>query len=306
MSFTIEYILSRKIFVVHDSCPDDLSAGLILNHALPGREIIFVQHGTSEYLNLEARPGMLFCDISPPPNRIKEFIDVDTGVLDHHKSVENVVRQFPHHVFADEKLDPGVSGGTLAYSEILQPLIRAGFAQYSEIASYIGNLAGVRDTWQKNSKDWIEACNLADALMFWPRETLLNTELDCIDSWNNFINIGPIVREKKLKEAKNLVDKSFTFELNNKKIMLVSGSKIEDCTEFLDSSYDLLIGFSFLAENNQQKMLLSLRSNNKFDCAKFAKSLGGGGHTNAAGCIINLYNDDIQPYELIKYILRNI
>lgn len=87
---------------------------------------------------------MLFCDIAPPAERAHEFLPRVPVVLDHHKGAEHLVKTFTHHVFADEKLEPGVSGAVLAYREVWKPLKPLGFTTAADFA----RLAGVCDTWQ--------------------------------------------------------------------------------------------------------------------------------------------------------------
>ncbi len=67
---------------------------------------------------------------------------------------------------------------------------------------------------------------------------------------------------------------------------------------------DLVVGFLYLVDAGRQKLILSMRSRGYFDCAKFAKSLGGGGHTNAAGCTIPVNFGDRHAYAHVEDVVQ--
>ncbi len=115
----VEKLSAVRRVIVHANCADGMASAMILHDALPDAEVVFLQHGTAEFLSLPATTGMLFCDISPPADRVAEFVGVGAIVLDHHKTVRDVVEAFGDcGVFADETKEPGVSGALLAYREV--------------------------------------------------------------------------------------------------------------------------------------------------------------------------------------------
>ncbi len=163
--------------VVHKDCADGMASAILLHDALPKARVIFVQHATREYVELLAEPGMLFCDIAPPPIRAHEFVAVNAIVLDHHKTSRHVVEKFGLHVFADEEKEPGVSGAVLAFRHVWDQEGNCDetgqHPRGRKRASDFAHLAGVRDTWQTKSSFWREACEQQQALLFWPPEHLL-------------------------------------------------------------------------------------------------------------------------------------
>ena len=111
---------------VHDNCPDGTASAIILKEALDlgPEQIVFVQHDALEYKEMKAEPGLLFCDCAPPPDRVQEFVDVGTIVLDHHKYSRGIVAAFGERgVFADKEKEPTVSGAGLAYREVWLPML---------------------------------------------------------------------------------------------------------------------------------------------------------------------------------------
>ena len=101
MTIPIEKLQAVKTIVVHGNCPDGLASAIVLDDVLPGREII---HAVHQITPLEAKPGLLFCDICPPRDRVQEFRDVGTIVLNHHKTQRDLIESFEHHAFGDEKV----------------------------------------------------------------------------------------------------------------------------------------------------------------------------------------------------------
>jgi hypothetical protein len=159
----------RRI-VSHKNCPDGIASAMILKDVLtPSAEVVLVQYGTSEHEELLCTEGMVFCDMSPPPARVHEFVAAGAIVLDHHKSAKQVVAAFGERgIFADEHADPGVSGAVLAFDHVWQP--RQRYSRFRKSALEIrkfAQLAGVRDTWQTSDPRWREACAQAHALLFW-------------------------------------------------------------------------------------------------------------------------------------------
>lgn len=131
----IEKLRSVRVVVCHAyperPCPDGVASALLLRSAFNELfdeesidvEVVFVAHG-DQLEALEARPGMLFCDIAPPAARAKEFVEVGAIVLDHHATARPVVELFEHHAFGDEEKEPGVSGAVLAFREVYEPIFR--------------------------------------------------------------------------------------------------------------------------------------------------------------------------------------
>ena len=169
----VQKLKQVRTIITHANCPDGIASAILLHDALPSAQIKFVTHGTKEYRELPAEDWMLFCDITPPAERAHEFLPRVPVVLDDHKGAEHLVKTFTHHVFADEKLEPGVSGAVLAYREVWDRLRHHGL--HGEACRF-ARLAGVRDTWQTSSPDFQRSNEQAVALTFWPVEKWLSLD----------------------------------------------------------------------------------------------------------------------------------
>lgn len=149
---------------------------MILKYCLPEVSVEFVQYETEAHRSLEVRPNTIFADFSPHSSQITDFVKAEAIVLDHHRTAKDIVGAFgPLGVFGDETTDPGVCGAVLVFREVCLPIIQAQGGNRSTVTRQLedfATLSGIRDTWQRKSPRWQEACEQAAALDFWPWEYL--------------------------------------------------------------------------------------------------------------------------------------
>lgn len=301
--------------VCHADCPDGIASAIVLRDALPGAEILFVQHGTPAYVELPARTNMLFCDIAPPRTRVAQFLECGAVVLDHHRTVKEDVLRFVEvglGVFADEAKEPGVSGALLAYRNVWMPLC-CGFISSAvcERAQDFAELAGVRDTWQKDDSRWEVACAQAEALRFYPFAFWPESPFSAAGNQRltALLEVGPALVDRRRESARKEAERGWRFTTRSgTRVLIVSTRETSDVMEEVRETVDLVAGFSFLANNGregrEEKMICSTRSRGSFDCANFAERNGGGGHTRAAGFERTLLSDDVQPYTLLAGLIE--
>ena len=294
----IEALHSVRTIVTHDNCPDGYASAMVLHDALPDARVVFVRHGTADHRLLAAEPGMLFCDFSPPAARVQEFRDAGAIVLDHHKTARELAESFPLHVFADEVMEPGVSGAVLAYREVWRPVV-GHWNVPCEVEDF-ATLAGIRDTWQTKDPRWLEACAQAEALRFWPKETLLAVKpLE----WSGLMAIGPVIVAKNRERDKRTLEGSHRFISSLGRVVCFQGLETSDIAETLAADADLVAGWSYSIDAGVKRMQISLRSREDVDVAALAKRYGGGGHTKAAGFTLSVADDDPNPWARIEQLL---
>lgn len=313
----LEKLRAVRVIVTHKNCPDGLASAVLLHDALPDAEIVFLQYGTPEYLNLEPRPGMLFCDIAPYADGCPEvFRQMGAIVLDHHKGARDLVESFgADGVFADEATEPGVSGAALAFREVWHPL---NLVSHASIAHRLAALAGIRDTWQTGSPSWQTACEQAEVLHFWGAERLLAVK-GPFRSGSGFLNLfdlGPILLEKKLTAAREALERALrATTAKGTRVILFEGKHLtsdaaEACTALAQAGgrdADLVVGFGYEVREGRPRLIVSTRSHTNFDCLAFAKANGGGGHTRAAGFVLEGpegSGPQLSPYtEIVRAIV---
>ena len=334
----IDKIRNLKILITHgypdNPCPDGLAAALILRDALPNIQVRFLVHGTRELEDLVPEPGVLFCDIVPSAKSAWQFVEAGAIVLDHHVAARSDVEQFGAlGVYADACSEPGVSGAVLAFREIWLPVKEAELASFASFpdlrdsdnaedwnrlraryldarnqVSRFAMLTGIRDTWQRTSPLWREACEQMAALMFF------TDWLDVTDGVTGVLGMPEVFRERmrlgKLLLAKAeaetaaLVKQAVTYTTRSgTRVAILPSCRISDAANLLD--VDVVVGFQFTAsESDSPTMRVSLRSRGDHDVSKLASTFdGGGGHKGAAGMTIRVHSYTPHPYLTIREVI---
>lgn len=319
-----------QTIVVHDNCSDGLVSAIILNLALPSAKIIFAQYGAT-LANLPAEDNMLFCDFSPPRDRLEEYLSKENvWVLDHHKTVKDVVEAFGERGrFGDEVKDPGVSGAVLAYREVWLPL-QEKHRQQDDLGAYpenldkvleeVATLAGVRDTWQKSSPRWEEAYRQHLLVMFYPKSFWMcgaHQLYHRVNHLNKEVNgdLGQILLDKSKEAIEKTVKGAYLFSAHGIRFGIVQTLHTTDSADFVDA--DVIVGWGYKvasadatrdwpqrSEAVPPQFILSCRSRSAIAVDGLAKSFGGGGHTKAAGFSMNADMADANPLARVRDILE--
>lgn len=319
----IEDINCLKKIVTHKNCPDGMATAIIIKDALPDIEVIFVSHGTEEYLTMPATEGMVYCDITPPPNRAPEFVDAGTWVLDHHITAKKVVSSFGERgVYSDEA---GVSGAVLALKEIWEPvyedlcrqackLLNEKYVKCDSLATELVNrfatLAGIRDTWQINHKDFQLASEYAAALTFFTWDYWESLLDDGHLITKDEINVGKEIFKKRIWLTKQCVKNSLIFKYNGYKVAIFNDPDklTSDVSEELRATLgiNVIAGFNYIKEStNDLTICFALRSDDIFNVGDMAHYHGGGGHDRSAGFSQPMDLVDSNPFLLFKDIFKN-
>ena len=315
-------IESVKLVVTHDNCPDGLASAMIIRDILPDVEIKFVQHNTEDHKSLTPQSGILFVDFSP-------FVPVVTGpdgkkildpevlaawgasgsqILDHHKTSKPIIDAFGNNGrFGDEVLHHGVCGAFLAYDHIWAPNRPDNFNCH--LVHKFARLAGVRDTWVRDSVFWNEACRQSEILSFIPKERWLGIPLiQHLKNWQEQYEwIGEILEVKNINRIDKTVDGGYRFVSNKgTRVIIFEGiTATSDACEKMGSEFDLVVGHGSFVESGNLVTVFSTRSHSDFDCSAFCKKHGGGGHTKAAGFKIVNSVDSLHPVSEFIRILNN-
>jgi hypothetical protein len=276
-----------KTIIVHRDCPDGIASAMILHDALPDAEIRAVQYGP-ERDALEPEPGMLFCDMTPPDDFADEFRIQGALVLDHHAKQRWIVEMFADEdqgVFADEDEEPGVSGAVLAYREVWEPSgIWEGAHRMRDRVKSFAELAGIRDTWQREHPRWREACAQAEVLMFWGLEEMDDEAGPFLDKSD--MAMGHKLLHKKLTRTREIAEHGC---LRVSNVLLFNDpdhliSDVAEAARELHPDIEIVAGFFYAVHNDEMSLAFSLRSGTGgLDVGAIAKANGGGGHTRAAG-----------------------
>ncbi len=294
-----------KTIVAHDGCADGTASAILLHDALPDAEVIFADYGSSA-AKLVAAPGMLFCDFSPPPARVEEFLAARSIVLDHHRTAKPIVARFGDRgVFGDEVEDPGVSGAVLAYRHVWLPL--RGTSPEHDFAEWFATAAGARDTWQTSSLVWHDGCVQHAVLHALRQAHWLDTGLTALAaSWKvryQWLGEELLAKERDRLERAIASAHRFTTPSGVRAIAIHGLGFASDAAERLTGEVDVVIAYDLGDEAGTPVIRASLRSHTSFDCADFAERFGGGGHTRAAGFAMRL--DEPHPLQLLERVFAD-
>jgi oligoribonuclease NrnB/cAMP/cGMP phosphodiesterase (DHH superfamily) len=313
--FQLNTLESIRRVITHRDCADGTASAMILNHAFGGKvPIEFVQYGTPEWRDLKPEAGIMFADMTPPPELADVFVEAGAIVLDHHKKAKDlgIIGKFADKGlcrFGDEKMDPGVCGATLAAKYVWEPVLQATIPGHyqatADIVQNLAHLAGVYDTWQRTSPDWNKAFDLSQALKFWPWDDLRDLYPD---EWADKIALGRTLSKKLSDRVKRTCENAmrFTTEKGTRVIVFEGTRDTSYVAEVLDKEVDLVVGFSLHCEKGENPTMgWSTRSHTDFDCNMFCSTLGGGGHTKAAGGHLLLKPDDPNPFSLVRNTIES-
>ena len=307
--FTAEQLGKIKTVITHGNCPDGIASAMIVADAyrttgFDTPEIIEVSHGSEEKASLSAKPGMMFVDFSPDPERAQEFIDAGALCLDHHakgSSVQAFV-QAGLGVFGDENRDPGVCGAVLAFDHVWKVLRSEGAAD-AAIVTEFARLSGIRDTWQRQSRDWTKACELAEALRFWTWEKLRGVPPS---DWGAYFDqVGKHVWEKKTKTVAKVAERVYRWASpRGTRAGFFQGTKLSsDVADVIGGTVDVLVAYDIRYEEGQFALACSSRSRGAYDCGSLAVAHGGGGHTRAAGFNLPMTIESPNPLRMLQEML---
>jgi oligoribonuclease NrnB/cAMP/cGMP phosphodiesterase (DHH superfamily) len=343
--------LLRKVQVVysHAHCPDGLASAMILKDAFrmlgTSPRIEFLAHGTPEHREAGLVGRALFCDIAPTGG-VADMTTVGPHVvLDHHVGAKDIVLGFNGRangdvgVFADEKLEPGVSGAVLAFREVWAPVhdetskdqpVELAHSEYMQVMNFARDV-GARDTWQTKDERFQRGQWISKMLMS-------HKASDWLDYHSPYLHeeevslMGRALFEAHEEAVRQAVDQCVAIELGQAwNVMDGADSRMQrdvtlfvfqeqasgfrltsDVAESLRSLFTaderfkgVVAGFSYVVDKpgGAPRLLYSLRGLNGFDVAAFAKTQGGGGHTAAAGFSIPLEKlkaVGLTPYEYVR------
>jgi hypothetical protein len=322
-----------ELIICHDHCSDGTMSAMLLQDALPNARVEFCGYGLA-HSRLEARPNMLFCDFSPHVDAYRRFIDAGAIILDHHRSAEKIVKAFGDRgIFADESLEPGVSGAVLAYRHVWLPLKQALWARsrggvaggvYDSLraqeraqAENLARLIGIRDTWQTSNSEWVRSCQLAETIRFFGQEAWLTIldpfAADREDMWRQRMEVGARLVEKHAETLLKKVAGAYRFQTSKdvRVVMFQGVSFSSDACELIRTrnEADLVVAFDYVPiEGGQAPLVFSTRAaDSSFDCAAFCSAQGGGGHTAAAGFSVR-FDPSVgaqDPYTILSERLRS-
>ncbi len=316
MPISIEALGAVRRVIVHANCPDGRASALILHAALPTAEICEMSYGEPAHEQLEPAPGLLFCDFTPPKGRLRAFAAAGAIVLDHHEA--HLVEPFVELGVFGENAE-AESGAELAFREVAVPMLDLGGRLGGPRQAHRGclealaRLAAIRDTWQRDSPAWDEACELSEALRFVPLEDAL--AMGAVRFSFLAQDLGPLLLRQKRAAAAHAAENAVRYAIRpGLRVAVVATLQTSDVADLLGDEVDVVAGFEYVHEagGGRVRLKISLRSRGGVDVQAVAKHFGGGGHKAAAGFSCEVTTDPFahpatltHAYERIHATLRD-
>ena len=294
-----------RVIVVHSYCSDGTASAMILQEVFPSARVIDVTYDAVRS-QLACQPGMLFCDMTPPDERVEEFVRAGAVVLDHHRTRQHVVRAFGERgVYACEDSDPGVAGAALAVREVWDPYWSAHPDMWTQAhakrVSELALLASVRDTWQRSSPWWQRAVELDCLLRFLGLDRALEMGIAAVCASPQWLSSH--LEATNRRKAANAASKCTMIETAGLRVAVLGGmAAVNDAADLVEA--DALAGFAYKMVDGQNMLKVSLRSRGKLDVGEIARALGGGGHAHAASFLVKVAPSSLNPFSEISQLIE--
>ena len=310
MPIPLDKLQNIKHIVVHNDS-DGVAAALIIKDCHPGAKVSVIQYDSPAHKGLPAEPGMIFADFSPYKDRAAEFVEVGAIVLDHHQTQKPIVEMFGElGVYGENSATE--AGAWLAFREVWLPLAEQGppdpvhYRDKRAIVEELAELASVRDTWQTKHPKWTKACEVAEALAFWPFHRSVQTPMS---DWPRMLEVGPMLFERKLAKATQCIEGSWPFitPKGTRCVVFVGILQVSDAAEILDKGVDLVLAYTTYVQEGQPVLRVSARSHTGWDCGAFAKTFPGGGWPKESSGFITPIDTDTgpNPYAMIRQLVES-
>lgn len=193
---------------------------------------------------------------------------VNLTILDHHISAQQNLKELPYATF-----DMNRSGAMMAWDHFF-------FGEAPAIISYIQD----RDLWLNKlpNTEKVHASLASYPKTFESWKSWENKK------WNEVIKEGESILRYANQQVEMICSKAELIDINNFKVAVVnSTSHWSDVGSYLLKKFSNCdYSASYYIDGNQKKW--SLRSRPGFDVSIIAKTLGGGGHAQAAGYVEQL------------------
>lgn len=311
----LESIKEVRQVYYHASCPDGTAAAVMISAAFRGMhqpEFFSLQYGTEFMDKLQPQDGQLFVDITPPKSRWEEWKEYDPIVLDHHETVEHIVRGLGGVYGTNDRY----SGAMLAFEHILEPIAQSGIGGFEshEMRSWrhFAECAMVRDTWKKDHELWRKACAQGLALQFHGSKPLIEKVRSGPFDFRGVYDLGEMLQQNSDRRTELTAEGAFHSAVSDGektyKVALFNSTEkvISDAANWLvDRGTDIAVGYFYLYEDGQQKMSVSIRTNGTVSASSIAKTFGGGGHHKAAGFRIPNAGS-APPNVLLSYLEQGV
>jgi oligoribonuclease NrnB/cAMP/cGMP phosphodiesterase (DHH superfamily) len=276
---------NSTVLYYHNPCQDGFASMFVAMKFLKKCSIYPYSHGQEINTDFE---GMTyyFVDMAPSKeiyNKLK--INNNIIILDHHISnLNDYKEEIKHNKNIIIDLEKSGVGVTWEY-----------FSKEKEMPYFL-KLIQDKDLWQfkyPETKEFCEGLHFTSASTesFGESLELFEELYSNPDKINYYINLGKLLLKQKNNKIKFLTEKYikkiYKYNSHNVCMANVENELVSDLGNKLSSHDNCDFAILWRYDHEHEKYNLSFRSNDKVDVSQICKKFGGGGHKNAAGCIVN-------------------
>lgn len=285
----------RRFIVYHDRCVDGFTAAWVFWNFQPTGVLwhyVPLNHGeydkTIGSLVLAKDDEIIFVDIGPTPEQLVALAEkvAFVTVLDHHKTMfeawgRDGAEQYGH---TEEKwrvyLNQNKSGARLAWDY-------CSGGNPPRLVTYVED----HDLWRKMLPDTEEVRSYIGSIAYdFAKYAELNRKLETPEGVGHVIDAGRALVAARNKVIDELQKKAEPLTIAGKLALVVNYGVSHTVSEIGHRlAYASQDGIGVVWSVNNDVVEVSLRSRKEVDVSEIAKSFGGGGHKNAAGFRVPLY-----------------
>jgi oligoribonuclease NrnB/cAMP/cGMP phosphodiesterase (DHH superfamily) len=292
----INNILSTKRLYFHTGCPDGIIARNFMHHMLSDGLNHFDR---AEYYpfspgnKLEVTENCLFVDCAPIEEQYEDFLQANAVILDHHitnkpKNFECLSLRYPDQTIFGENSN-NESGTMLAFLVTDTYMKSRGFISWNSAQmKHVASMIAMGDCWDSSNPLFERARYVGQYVAMHGNEY---ADLPGQIFLNAADEYGKLRKKQIERHAERVIFRPY------KKLKIAfmnSHDGMSDVSEILRNTENVDIIVGWVIQKIKVDGVLkevtsfSLRSNNSFDCSKFAKYCNsrGGGHPKAAGFMI--------------------
>ena len=274
----------------HGSCPDGIIAREVLK--LSNKPLKFFPYYFDEFANIPS--NALFIDCSPKSYQTELALQNGCLIAEHHTSFDyDYWHPFHNQILFGENSN-AESGAELALwlLGVYDP------SYHNERVIELVRHIAISDTWKKDDPDFAYARMIAGYVGFFGNDFSQDLETLLTERGNLIREFGKVQDRQQERYAATAIRTA----IDDHKVAFINETNISNASELLrNEGNDVIVGFKIIFDPkiNENIIIYSLRSNERFDCSVFCKKNGGGGHKAAAGFSVH-YNGEDPIEEFIK------
>lgn len=301
-------INSYPLVVYHAHCMDGIGAAYCVWLGLKGKCYLLAQEYNKPPICDEVYHGrkVIIVDFCFPVDQLVSMEKSATSIeiYDHHAGLaEDVGKAIRKGLLRNTLLtfNNNKSGVRLAWENFMQyeespAKLPASCMQDVNESPFFVNYIEDRDLWR---------FNLVNTEAFCAAFAIISKDIVSVHSfltnWSigNIINMGELLVKKRQQEVESFAAKALpVIAVNGKKAMLVNAplSYASELGDYLCKKHAGYFAIIYECNDLEGRLRVSMRSRqgHDIDVAAFARTVGGGGHKNAAGCTVS------NIYKLVK------